>query len=163
MFGVSACETPPPERVGSLVCPEILIPNYTENLVKIADGRSGLDITDIVYQAGVGYLSGTCTVSDHFIVMNFPVLVEFRKGPANRDNQAAASLFAAVMNQKKQRLTQNVLSYRVNFDNNSPHASINDPITIEIPKRPDQTGRDFIIYLGFELNREELNYNINAR
>ena len=95
--------------------------------------------------------------------MNFPVLVEFRKGPANRDIQAAASLFAAVMNQKKQRLTQNVLSYRVNFNHNSPHASINDPITIEIPKRPDQTGRDFIIYLGFELNREELDYNINAR
>ena len=142
-----------------LICPEILIPKHTDIMVRFHPQALGQDLTDIDFQAGVGYLSGTCTIEEQFITMNFPILLEARKGPANTTNFAEVTLFAAVMTPDKRRLTQTALPYRLLFQGNNPNATIDDPITIEIPKRPDQTGRDFVVYIGLEMNREEINYN----
>ncbi|MFK7867424.1 MAG: hypothetical protein AB8B77_08300 [Alphaproteobacteria bacterium] len=163
MLLLASCESAPPERMGKLICPQILIPKYTENLVKFAPDALGTDITDIDFEAGVGYLSGECTINQNLIVMNFPVLVEARKGAANVDNIARTTLFAAVMNNRRERLTQIALPYILQFRNNNPVASLSDPITIEIPKRPNQTGNDFVIYLGIELQPQEIAYNRNQQ
>lgn len=144
-----------------LMCPTIFIPKNTDTLIRYTNPEEGggRDITDIQYQAGVGYLSGSCTIDPDKIVMNFPILIEMRKGPANTTNEATIRVFLAVMNQKRERLTQTSIPYKIEFKGNNPIAVVNDPITIDIPKRPDQQGNQFVVYMGIEMSEAEINYN----
>ena len=152
-------------EISATKCPPVLIPKYTESFVRYRDPvpGGGRDITDISFQAGIGYLSGECRVNPNEIIMNFPVLVEAMRGVANKNGQADMQVFLAVMNDQNERLSQSSLSYQLSFQGGNAVASLQDPVRISLPKRPDQSSDRFIIYLGFELSPEELAENRRNR
>lgn len=160
--GLAACTndifTGKPRTDAGVRCPPIKIPEGADNYSRFrTEGRK--DVTDLVYQAGVGFLSGTCKITPNAIEMSFPLLAEIRRGTANREGIADFSAFVAVTDSQNKRLTQTSMPYRVTFKDANPVASIQDLITITIPKRPDQGYQDFIVYLGLEMNPSELQAN----
>jgi len=139
-------------------CPEIRIPADTERLTRFRDG-GGRDITDVRLQAEVTYLSGTCAVDEEEIEMSFPVAVAGQRGPANEEGVSDVRLFVAVTTRDRQVLSRRELPLRLTFPGNKVRVNARDLLSIEIPKTEAQEARDFLIFLGFVLAPNELEYN----
>lgn len=153
---LGACAQPPDQVIR---CPQILIPLDTERLTRFAEGN-GRDITDIVVQAEVKFLSGECEVDEDEIVMEFPIAVRGSRGPAERDGQEQVDVFMHVFTADRQtRLSSRDIPMSLEFTGNRTSMVAADRLTVRIPKQPDQDSRDFLVFLGLKLSREELNYN----
>lgn len=152
---VAACSGPP-EVV--IPCPAIRIPFDTERLTRFREGP-GRDITDVVLQAEVKFLSGECTVGEEEIEMVFPIAVGGKRGPAEQDGLEEVRVFLAVSTRDRTILTRRELPMTLDFSGNRTSIVSSDFVTISIPKRADQDPREFVLFLGLALSEEELAYN----
>ncbi|MCR9222319.1 MAG: hypothetical protein NXI21_19015 [Alphaproteobacteria bacterium] len=139
-------------------CPDIRIPQDTERLTRFRPGE-GRDITDVRLEAEVAFLSGECEVEDDAIEMRFPVAVAGQRGPANEDGVSDVTLFVAVARPDRTILSRRELPLRLTFPGNKVRVIAREPLSIEIPKQETEGARDFLVFLGFALSREELAYN----
>lgn len=139
-------------------CPDIRIPADTERLTRFRDG-GGRDITDVRVQAEVTYLSGSCTVEDEAIELSFPIAVAAQRGPANDEGLADVRLFVAVTDRNREVLSRRELPLRLTFPGNKVRIIARENLSIDIPKTEEQGARDFLVFLGFALNAQELEYN----
>ncbi len=146
----------PPETY--IACPNILIPLGTDRVTRFAPGE-GRDITDIIVQAEVKFLSGECTIREEAIEMTFPVAIGGLRGAADRDGTETINLFLAVATQNRDILTRRELPMTLIFDGNRTSSVSSDTVTITIPKRPDQLAKEFVLFLGIVLTEDELEYN----
>ena len=151
----AACSSDEALRVD---CPAVRIPADTERLTRFRDG-GGRDITDVRLQAEVKFLSGECEIEEERIVMSFPVAVAAKRGPANENGESAVSLFMAVTTPEREILTRRALPITLRFPGNRTQVVASETVSVEIPKEPEQTVSDFLVFLGFELSRAELRYN----
>ena len=152
---LSACSGTPDKLV---TCPEILIPQNTERVTRFAPGE-GRDITDIVLQGEVKFLSGECEIGEEEITLDLPIAVGGTSGPADTDRTESISVFIAVSTYDRQILTRRELPMTLNFTGNRTSVVTMDTVSLDIPKKPDQTAQDFVIFLGLVLSEEELAYN----
>jgi len=139
-------------------CPEIRIPINTDRITRFAPG-DGRDITDVALRAEIGFLSGECIVYDEEIQMVFPVAIRGERGPAEDDYVEALSAFLAVANQDRQILSRRQLPFTIRFAGNETEVVNTDIITITIPKVEEQPSREFLVFLGLNLSREEYGFN----
>ena len=139
-------------------CPEILIPLNTERVTRFAPG-TGRDITDVVLQAEVKFLSGECTLEEDVISMTFPVAVRGERGPAEQDGVEVMDVFLAVSTPDREILTRRELPMTLPFEGNRTTIVSSDVVTVNIPRDDQQTVDDFVVFLGLALSREELAYN----
>ena len=152
---LSACSGSPDKLIS---CPEILIPQNTERVTRFAPGE-GRDITDIVLQGEVKFLSGECEIGEEEITLDLPIAVGGTSGPADTDKTESISVFIAIATYDRQILTRRELPMTLNFAGNRTSVVTMDTVSLDIPKKPDQTTNDFVIFLGLVLTEEELAYN----
>lgn len=139
-------------------CPEIRIPQNTERLTRFRPG-DGRDITDVRLQAEVTYLSGECTVEEDVIEMTFPVAVAAQRGPANEEGVSPVTLFVAVATADRTILSRRELPLRLTFPGNKVRIISREELSVEIPRQEGDGVRDYLVFLGFALSREELTFN----
>ncbi|MEQ8440476.1 MAG: hypothetical protein RIM33_00970 [Alphaproteobacteria bacterium] len=139
-------------------CPAIRLPLGTEQVTRFAPG-AGRDITDVVLQAEVKFLSGECSVGEESIDMTFPVAVRGVRGPADTDGVEQVQVFMAVSTRQREVLARREIPLTLRFVGNRTSIVTADSVSVEIPKTADQDGEDFIVFLGFVLSEEELEYN----
>lgn len=156
LAGVAAACSSPPEVV--IPCPAIRIPFDTERVTRFREGP-GRDITDVVLQAEVKFLSGECTVGEEEIEMVFPIAVGGQRGPAETDGIEEVRVFLAVSTRDRQILTRRELPMTLNFSGNRTSIISSDFVTIQIPKRADQKPGEFVLFMGLALSEEEFAYN----
>ncbi|MDW3206813.1 MAG: hypothetical protein R8L07_14850 [Alphaproteobacteria bacterium] len=154
-LATAACSSPPDEIIA---CPTIRIPLDTERVTRFADGP-GRDITDVVMQAEIKFLSGECTVDEDEIEMTFPIAIRGVRGPADRDGVEQIEVFLAVTNRDRDVLQRRELPMTLKFVGNRTSIVSSDFVTIQIPKELDQTSKEFLVFLGLKLSKEELEYN----
>lgn len=159
LTAAAACSSDNPVRSG---CPAIRIPADTERLTRFAEGGAR-DITDMRLQAGVTFLSGECEIEEEVITMTFPIAVRAERGPANDDGVSEVELFMAVTKPDRTILTRRALPITLRFPGNRTDVVASETISIEIPKKPEQTVDDFLVFLGFKLERAELEFNRSDR
>ncbi len=154
-LAVAACGGPPSQVIP---CPAIRIPLDTERVTRFADGP-GRDITDVVMQAEIKFLSGECSVDEDEIEMTFPVAIRGVRGPADRDGIEKVDVFLAVTTRNRDVLQRRELPMTLQFVGNRTSIVSSDFVTIQIPKREDQSSKEFLVFLGLKLSKEELEYN----
>jgi hypothetical protein len=156
---LAACSGPPEIAIS---CPSILRAIDTERVTRFADGP-GRDITDVVLLAEVRHLTGECQVDDDEIRMTFPIAIKGERGPADRDAREDVGVFLHVFTKEREPLSRRELPFTIQFPGNRTSIVTSDTVTVEIPKTPEQTSDDFVIYLGLMLSREELAFNREER
>lgn len=154
-LAVAACSSPPDEIIP---CPNIRIPLDTERVTRFADGP-GRDITDVVMQAEIKFLSGECSVDEDEIEMTFPIAVRGVRGPADRDGVEQIKVFLAVTNRERDVLQRRELPMTLQFVGNRTSIVSGDRVTVVIPKEIDQSPKEFLVFLGLKLSKDELDYN----
>jgi hypothetical protein len=165
---VAACtmfqeEEPPPP------CPRISIRGDAATITKFRPGP-GRDLTDVLYEGVVTNVTGRCTYANggkganRALSMKVVLVIEAARGPANRDGRAAFSYFVGITDSSRNVLNKERFNVRMLFPGNRTRLVItDDPVTLEIPVKAGQSGRDFTIFVGFQLSREDLEYNRRAR
>lgn len=166
MFAVAGCSAKMPwQDTQALPCPDYRIPAEAANLVKFRDGP-GRDLTDVEYHGRIANVQLAClhdinqdTHTGKLTVDVTPVML-VERGPANTTREATFPYFIAVTDTKKNILFRQRLTQKVAFPGNRTRQVINvEPSTLEIPLAKNQQGHDFIIYFGFDLTHDQLDFN----
>ena len=146
-------------------CPSYRIIKDAAHMVTFRTGP-GRDIVDINFEASIPDAKLECltyvkkeTKIGH-MEARFSVTFLARRGPANKNRSATLPYFVHVTDKNKAMLYSESLKVKVNFPGNRNKVKvIGETIPLELPLRSDVNSTDYIIYTGFSLDRDQLEYN----
>lgn len=170
-FTLAACENvnvPFTEKKTVLQCPDYFVLEDAATITKFRDGP-GRDITDVVVRAQIGEMQLGCitdidndTNSGKMLVEVAPVIAA-EMGPANASQTASLPYFVIVTDPKKNILYREPLTMTVSFKGNRTKLVVlPPPTTVEIPITPEIRNNYYLIYSGFELTKDQVEYNRKA-
>lgn len=146
-------------------CPDYFILEDAANLTKFRDGP-GRDLTDVLFRAKMTTVQLECTShiekdtkSGSMDILIQP-MVGAELGAAYGGGDAVVSMFVAVMDPDKKILFRDTTKMTISFEGNKTQLIARAPGTVvEVPIRPDLNSRFYRVYAGFELTRDEVEYN----
>ncbi|MDX9859493.1 MAG: hypothetical protein RBS99_01130 [Rhodospirillales bacterium] len=164
-LALSACEAltpaPPPP------CPDVALVSDAATITKFVEGP-GRDLTDVLYEAQLVNAAGACNYDVEketgagTLDVDMAVSMEMARGPANRDGRVAVRYFVALTGTDGEIIDRQRFEGVVEFiGNRSRLVWTDEPVYLAIPLKAGQTGSDFKIYVGYELSREEVEFNRN--
>lgn len=163
-------------------CPTIRILADAATVTKFREGP-GNDLTDIVFEGEITDYNGQCTYdvdSDTgagTLELELAIRIGAVEGPANSEGRATFDYFVTVIDVTAIDSQQTVLNKRrfeilnkrrfhtgIEFPGNRTRLVYEDqPVVVIIFLTAGAIGSDFLIYVGFQLSREELQFNRRRR
>ncbi len=170
VLGASGCETL--DKVKTifsepviLACPDYQVLADASEILRYVEG-SGHDLTDVVSKGEIKDIRIECITKidkkTRIGVMEVEVrlIVEATRGPADQSKKAIFPYFIIITDLNKKIVYREELDIGISFSGNRSKLSfISNPITIELPLRPELTGKKYLIYSGFTLTRKQLEHN----
>ena len=140
-------------------CPQIVIEKPTSKLTQFRDGP-GRDITDIVLQAELEGFNGYCEAVDDGLEVAMTANFTATLGPAAQGRTQRMAYFVAVVDKSDVILNKAVFPVTMTFPDNINRVRVHDEeVVMTLPLAAGQTGPDFRIYIGFQVTRDQLEYN----
>ncbi len=159
VFGEDA---PPPP------CPYVGVLPDAKDIVKFRPGQ-GRDLIDIVYESELTNIGRSCAydidedTGEGTLTVEIGVFIDVARGPANRDRKAEFAYFIVITDSAKKVLNKQEFPVKINFPGNLSRLTWADdpdaPAIVHIPLKAGKSGRDFKIFIGFQLSPEELEFN----
>lgn len=142
-----------------VACPQVLKVQDAERLTRFTG--SGRDLTDVLFEAQVGQITGSCGIDDGAIDMDMQVQFTAMRGPADRTRQGNFGYFVAIVDAEGDILARQEFDSTVEF----PEAKSRTGIVEELEQRIPATSGvpPYTIYVGFTLTPDELAFNRGAR
>jgi hypothetical protein len=144
---------PPPPKP----CPQVAQVDDAAELTRYSG--SGRDLTDVAFEAQLGGMAGSCAYDDNEIDVELSVQFIASRGPADQTRRADFTYFVAIAKVDQTVLAREEFDSFIEFPGNQTRAGIVEELTQRIPIGPDDRGDSFIIYVGFKLTPEELEFN----
>ncbi len=146
-------------------CPSVSILANADRITLFRSGP-GRDLIDITAEARIDDFIARCLYDVDEETGVGQVTVELSlgmtaaRGAANVDGFTEFRYFITLMKLDKTVLTKNTFTIVAPFEGNRFRLSAyDDPVILTIPIKPPQTGQDFLIYVGFQVTPEQLEYN----
>ncbi len=161
MFTLVACSSA--DNVLAPACPNIVIVKVTAELTTFRPGP-GRDLTDVVLDARIDRFDGECETDleddrSGKVEVDLQLIFEATRGPANDTRTGEFRYYVAIANRGGAILAKKVFATEFEFKGNRNRIGAVEELTQEIPLRPGELGEDFDIFIGFQLNPEQLDYN----
>lgn len=153
VLALSACASDEP--LGP--CPEVVVLSDAARQVKF-EGQ-GRDLTDILFEADLEAVRLVCSYDDEELDVDLQVRVIASRGPANSDRLANMNYFVAVARSDRTILARRSFDITIPFPGNRTRVSGLEEIGQVITLAPGEDGTNYLIYLGFDLTPEELQFN----
>ncbi len=156
-FLLAACsgdDVPPP-------CPEAVRVVDASRLVKFEG--PGRDLTDVRFEAELQSVQLACEHDDGVVESTLGVTFQVLRGPADRERLAPLKYFVAIATRDKVVVAREEFDLGIPFKGNRTRVRVFEELTPRIPLKPDESGADYRIYVGFSLTREEMRYNRQNR
>jgi len=142
----------------ALPCPRIVVVQDAAKQVKF-DGP-GRDLTDVVFEARIDGTGIECDYDDEALEVEMQVRVEAARGPAAKSEQADISYFVAIARRSDQSVVaRESFGMTIPLKGNQTRMAAVEDLTPRIPLKGEETGATYRIYVGLELNPEEIEYN----
>lgn len=159
IFGISGCETL--DTVKNIFTEPVILacPNYqiladASEILRYVEG-GGRDLTDVVSEGEIKDIRLECLTKidkkTRVGVMEVEVrlIIAASRGPANRSQEAIYPYFISVTDLNKKIVYYEKFNVSIDFFGNRSKLSFaSNPITIELPLRPELTGKKYLIYSG---------------
>lgn len=171
---LSACETAKDgyDRVSLLwsepiilPCPEYKIVADAAQLVKFRNGP-GRDLVDVDVEGQIGNVGLACLskidkkTREGSMEIEATVVFSAQRGPANVTRNAILPYFITVTDLNRTILYREKFKVRIDFPGNQTSAKFGgETVVLELPIDKKITQKDYVIYTGFQLTREQLEYN----
>ncbi|NQV99153.1 MAG: hypothetical protein HQ483_05620 [Rhodospirillales bacterium] len=143
-------------------CPENRILAAASELTVYREG-DGRDLTDVDFEGRIDNMGLACLtkVDKKTGIGKMQVEVVFNfvasRGPANTTRKARYPYFISITDLNKNILMHEKYDIEVAFQGNQSKFTFrNQPNIIELDVSPDRAGKDYLIYGGFVLTREQL-------
>lgn len=173
-FALGGCETTSNtvDRVKSLwskpivyPCPDYRILKDAARMVAFRSGP-GRDLVDVDVEAAIGDAHLECltfvdkdTKKGH-MEASFAVVFGARRGPANTTRRVTLPYFVSVTDSRRNVLYRETFKVSTNFTGNQTEMQFpGETIKLELPLSAEIKSREYIIFTGFVLDREQLDYN----
>ena len=143
------------------VCPTARLVPALADLTRYAGPGPAHDLTDLVFQARVVAVNGTCAAGDDLNVLaaTVKVAVSVQRGPAMRGREADMPMFLAVTEGEAIR-DKKVFPVHVVFPPNVDRVTISSAdITLDLPVSAQKSGAAYGVIAGFQLTPAELAAN----
>ncbi|OFX07797.1 MAG: hypothetical protein A2516_03555, partial [Alphaproteobacteria bacterium RIFOXYD12_FULL_60_8] len=156
LFLLAGCETltpPPPPN-----CPNVVIDRATAWITRFGEGK-GRDITDITLEGEMLGFTGYCERTDTGLLSNLMTNFTLSLGPRAPSRKAKVEYFVALV-KNGEVITKEVMGVDVEFPENVSKVRYRDEaFDLTIPLAAGESGPDYNIYIGFQLSKNELDYN----
>lgn len=165
LVGCETSDLPFVDKPIILPCPNFFVLEDAAYITKFRDGP-GRDITDILVSARMGEIRLGClskieneTNSGIFELDVSPVVLA-EMGASNTDSLAKLPYFVVITDPDKNILYREELTLNVSFEGNRTRLVITAaPTTLELPITPEIRSKYYLVYAGFVLTPEELEFN----
>jgi hypothetical protein len=146
-------------------CPRVTVLQDAAQLTKFRVGP-GRDLIDVLFEANVSDVLSTCYYDVDYesraglITAHVATVISAQRGPADTERLADLKYFVAVVDNNKDIIQKSVFPMKLAFPGNLTRNSVRDEsVDLEITTDGRTDGRDYEIYIGFQLSREEMAYN----
>ena len=141
----------------------IIIVKDTSELTTFRPGP-GRDLTDVVLDARIDRFEGECVTDlekgrSVKVNVDLQLIFEAIRGPANETREGNFSYYVAIADRSGTILTKKVFNTEFEFEGNRNRVGGVEELTQEIPLRAGELGEDFDIFIGFQLDSQQLDYN----
>lgn len=138
-------------------CPRAVVLNDAARQVKF--NGQGRDLTDVLFEASIRTGNLVCEYDENVLDVDLEVQVVASRGPANSDRLANITYFVAVSQTDQTVLAREEFDITIPFPGNRTRVSGLEEIGQVITLPAGLDGGDYVIYVGLELSRDELEYN----
>ena len=141
-------------------CPSVRVDAATAGFTKFKDGP-GRDLTDIEYQADIVGFKGECDYDDEEVQVTFNVDFALTGGAAAKGGEAPLYYFVAIPQFFPTAEGKRVMkvNHRLPARTGARETFSESGVTVTIPLKKDQAGASFDVYVGFQLDAAQLEYN----
>jgi len=140
-----------------LPCPALATVSDAAKLTRFAG--AGRDLTDVRFEAEIIEFVGACVQGGESVDVATRVRIAASRGPADEERRADFRYFVAVVTRDKRIVGRNVFDSSIEFSGNKTRAAVIEELEQEIPLAEGETGGNYVIYVGFELTPEEVEFN----
>lgn len=153
-------EAPPPPP-----CPTVSVLANGERVTQFSEGP-GRDLIDISAEARIDDFLARCIydvdeetgVGQVHVELSLAITAD--RGAANTSGIAEIPYFVSITDLNKAVLSKSNFRIIAVFEGNRYRVSaFDEPVILSMPIEPPLTGRDYLIYVGFQLTPEQLEYN----
>jgi hypothetical protein len=159
---LGACETlksidfnpkPPPPPP----CPRAVVGDNAGRLTRFS--AAGEDPADIVFEAEVADLAGSCVYNDNSIEVDLQIQLIAGRGAAGTEDKAKFNYFVAVARTDKTVLSRDGFDTSIDLPTDKTRGQTVEELEQTIPLAEGETGANFVIVVGIEMTPEELEFN----
>jgi hypothetical protein len=143
-------------------CPEGAILKDAARKIVYRPGP-GRDITDVVFEATLPRINIACKYDDTGVAVDTAVTIVGARGPADTTRRAEVSYFVAVLDPGNEILGKREFQTTLQFPINVDRGATTEELVQRIPVGKNVSAGNFTIIVGFQLTREELEANRQAR
>ncbi len=143
-----------------LPCPNVRVDSATANLTKFKAG-AGREVTDIEYQADIVGYKGQCEYDDDNVEVTFDVDFTVTGGAAAKGGSAPLYYFIAIPQFFPTEVGKRILKvdHKLPAKSGTRETFTESGLRVTIPVKKDQAGASYDIYIGFQLDAGQLDYN----
>ncbi len=152
----------------ALPCPRVSILADAATITRFKEGV-GRNLIDVDFKGALTDFKGSCgydiddDTGSGTLSMDLAVVMDLERGPANRDREIGFEYFISVTDSSKKVLNKERFNVKVAFPGNQTvlkwSEDPDDPVILTIPLKAGERGKNFSIFLGFQLSPEEYQYN----
>ncbi len=167
-LALAGCETsdlPFVDKPVILPCPNFFVLEDAANLTQFRGG-TGRDITDILVSAEMGEIRLGCLsnvdseTNAGVLELDVSPIILAEMGASNTEAKAKLPYFVVITDPDKEILYREELNVEVSFEGNRTRLVITAaPTTLELPITPEIRSKYYLVYAGFVLTPEELEFN----
>lgn len=142
-------------------CPRITTAAHTEDLVRFRPGP-GRGAADVAFRSRLTGAEGGCEAGDAAVDVEMTVEFIVELGPASRDGRAAFEYFVAIPQFRPLAEGKKRFPVSVRFPEGRSSVRYRDRVAVHIPLGEGETGAGFEIFVGHQLDAEDLARNRRA-
>ena len=146
------------DRRDERICPRVQILEHADQLTRFADGP-GRGQNDVALRGRIAGFGGECEVGEDSVSVELTLEFTLDRGPANRDGKVRFSHFVAIQEFHPAPAGKRVFPVEIEFETGRDRTSFRDAVSIGIPLTGERRARDFNVFVGFQLDPGQLDYN----
>ena len=142
----------------SVICPDVAIVAEAADVTEFGAG-AGRDVVDMRYFAEFSDVRWSCDLDGSTLEVELDVVLTASAGPVSRAQTADLTFFVALAEQDGGLIAKQTFATTIALTSDKRTGGVAEEIEQRIPLRADQNGADFEILIGFQITREQLQYN----
>ena len=119
----------------------------------------GRDVLDVRYFAEFRDVQWSCDYDKNTLEVDLTLVVVARSGPTSQAQAADLRYFVALAERGGRLIAKKNFASQVALASQGGTGAVSEEIEQRIPLKAGQSGTDFEILIGFQLTREQLEYN----